>query len=204
MGTTNIILYGASGHGKVILDILQKMNIVVSYFMDDNKELKEINGIKVKSFVLEDIDAEYSCIISIGSNAIRKKIVVENALSYAIVIHPNAVISKYVDIGEGSVVMANAVINANATIGKHCIVNTASVVEHDCFIGDFVHISPSATLCGNVRIGEGTHIGAGATIIPNIKVGKWCTIGAGTVVIKDISDNAVVVGNPGRIIKQNQ
>ncbi len=201
METTNIILYGASGHGKVILDILQKSNIVVPYFIDDNKQLKEINGIEVKQTDLAVKNSEYSFIISIGNNTIRKEIAEKNVLSFATAIHPTAVLAKPIIIGEGSVVMANAVINANATIGKHCIINTAAVVEHDCHLGDFVHISPNATLSGTALVGEGTHIGSGAVVIPNITIGKWCTIGAGSVITKDIPDHAVVVGNPGRVIK---
>jgi len=50
---------------------------------------------------------------------------------------------------------------------------------------------------------EGPHVGAGAVVIPNIIIGKWVTIGAGAVIIKDIPDFAVVVGNPGRVIKIN-
>jgi acetyltransferase EpsM len=58
-------------------------------------------------------------------------------------------------------------------------------------------------LAGNVTIGEGSHVGIGATVIQGITIGKWVTIGAGTVIIKDIPDYAVVVGNPGKIIKYN-
>lgn len=83
------------------------------------------------------------------------------------------------------------------------IVNTGASVDHDCKIDDFVHISPRATLCGNVIVGEGTQVGAASVIIPGIKIGKWCTIGAGTVIIRDVPDYAVVVGNPGKVIKFN-
>ena len=66
---------------------------------------------------------------------------------------------------------------------------------------DFVHIAPNSTLCGGIRVGEGTLIGSGATIIPNISIGKWAVVGAGSVVVSDIPDYAVVVGNPGKVIK---
>lgn len=97
--------------------------------------------------------------------------------------------------------MANVSINPSASIGNHCIINTGSIVEHDCVLSDFVHISPKAALAGNVFVGEGTQIGIGAAVIQGIKIGKWVTVGAGAVIIKDIPDYAVVVGNPGKIIK---
>ena len=83
------------------------------------------------------------------------------------------------------------------------IINTSCSIDHDCTLEDYVHVSPNATLCGTILVGEGTHIGAGATIIPNISIGKWVTIGAGAVIIENVPDHAVVVGNPGRIIKYN-
>ena len=93
------------------------------------------------------------------------------------------------------------VIQPNTTIGKHVIVNTSASIDHDNYIADFVHVAPKVALTGHVEVGEGSFIGAGAVVIPKIKIGKWCTIGAGSVVIKDVPDNAVVVGNPAKIIR---
>jgi acetyltransferase EpsM len=73
----------------------------------------------------------------------------------------------------------------------------------DCKIGHFAHLSPGVALAGNVTVGEGTHVGIGSCVIQGITIGKWVTIGAGAVIIKDVPDYAVVVGNPGIIIKFN-
>ena len=53
-------------------------------------------------------------------------------------------------------------------------------------------------------ITEGSFIGAGSVIIPGKRVGAWATVGAGAVVIQDVPDYAVVVGNPGRIIRYDK
>ena len=53
---------------------------------------------------------------------------------------------------------------------------------------------------GKVVIGNNVFIGADAIILPNTKIGNNVIVGAGTVVTKDIPDNSVVVGNPGRVI----
>ena len=201
-----MILYGASGHAEVIIDTLEKNKIPISYLIDDNPEITEIQ-IKYDVKHSDNIDFEKineEIIFSIGNNKIRKKLALKSSyLKFGIAIHPNAIIGKWCIVDPGSVVMANAVLNANVEIKRHCIINTNAVIEHDCVIENYVHISPSATLCGNVTVGEGTHIGAGAIVIPNIKIGKWCTIGAGSVVIKDIPDHTTVVGNPARIVKKN-
>jgi len=195
-----MVLYGASGHAKVIIDILIKNDIKITAIIDDNTAINNILNFSVNR--KNEVTINENVIISIGNNRIRKKIS-ENLdkQNFGNATHPNAIIANTATIDKGTVIMANAVVNADAKIGKHCIINTNAIVEHDCIIGDFAHISPSATLCGNVIVGEGTHIGAGATIIPNIKIGKWCVIGAGSVVIKDIPDHTKVVGNPAKIIK---
>jgi acetyltransferase EpsM len=145
--------------------------------------------------------SDKSFIIAVGNNMIRKKIVEKVDGVYKTAIHPQAIVSRFAAIDEGTVVMAGAIINADAAIGKHCIINTAAIIEHDCILGDYVHISPNAALGGAVEIAEGAHIGIGATVIQGIKIGRWATIGAGTVIINDIPDYAVVVGNPGKILK---
>lgn len=199
----DICLFGASGHGKVVKDVALSQNISIKAFFDDHptsnflKDTSVFSNDKIKDYL------NFNFIISIGNNKIRKKISEIIKTSFTKLIHKTAIIAPNVSILEGSVVMAGAIINEDTKIGKHTIINTRAIVEHDCIIGDYVHISPSVTITGNVLIKEGTHIGAGAIVIPNVKIGKWVTIGAGTVVISDIPDFAVVVGNPGKIIKYN-
>lgn len=198
-----MILFGASGHCKVILDILFLNGLKVNYILDDNPKQEKILGINV--FKTKKL-YEYNgiAIISIGDNYIRKKVSEKYKFEYIFAIHPKAVISKYSKIGEGTVVMANVCVNPDVNIGKHCILNTGCVIEHDCSIEDFAHISPNVAIAGNVQVGEGSHIGIGSSIIQGIKIGKWCTIGAGAVIIRDVPDFATVVGNPGKIIKLNE
>ena len=197
-------LYGASGHAKVIIDILNESKIAIESIIDDNPKAKAILGIEIKRTEKFDLNSLKNTIISIGNNKTRKKLTSQLKTSFSNAIHPKSIVSKTVSLGEGSVVMAGSVINADAKIGNHCIINTGAIIEHDCIIDNFVHISPRASLAGNVHVGEGSQIGINATIIQNIIIGKWAIIGAGAVVIKDIPDFAVVVGNPGRIIKFNK
>ena len=191
------ILYGASGHGAVILDILEATQQPLVAFVDDNPSLDLFEDYPVwRSEKLITESEAHQLIISIGNNVIRKKIAESLSMAFGTAIHPSAVISRKSSVGAGSVVMPHTTINARTKIGAHVIINTNASVDHDCRIEDYVHISPNATLCGNVQIGEGSHIGAGATIIPGITIGKWCKIGAGAVVIKDVADNLTCVGNP--------
>ena len=197
-----VCLLGIGGHSKVIVEILRLIGYKLQGLYDDNPitHNQEFCGLKVSGPI--DSFESGSGVIAIGDNRIRKNI--DNRLTkvnWETLIHPSAIISADVEIGEGTVIMAGAIIQPGVKIGKHCIINTGVVVDHDCKINDFVHVSPNATLCGNVTIGKGSWVGAGAIIIQGIKVGKNAIIGAGSVIIKDIPDNATVVGNPGKIIK---
>lgn len=194
-------LYGASGHCKVIIDIIRLNNGLVKAVFDDNQSIKSILDIATHPSVGVKT-VEKNLIISIGNNKTRKKIVETlNSNVFCTHIHPNTTIDDKTKIDLGTVIMAGVVINSSTQIGKHCIINTASCIDHDCILEDYVHISPNATLCGNVKVGVGSHIGAGSVIIQGITIGKNVTVGAGSVIIKNIPDNAVVVGNPGKIIK---
>jgi len=194
-------LYGAKGHARVIIEILEQCNVKIDGLIDDNPSIHTLLAYPVQHPPLNKIPADAVMIISIGDNLQRKQISEKYSFSYGKAIHPSSVISTRVIIGDGTVIMGNAIINTGTEIGRHAIINTSASVDHDCRIGDFVHISPNATLCGGVSVGEGTQVGAAAVIIPNISIGKWVTIGAGAVVICDVPDYSVVVGNPGRIIK---
>ncbi len=195
-------LFGASGHGKVVAEAAESAGILILGFIDENASSANIWDYPVLGTVPSDIQ---EIVISVGNNLTRKKIVTRfPSLKFKTIIHSFSSVSPRVQIEEGTVVLSGVSVNSGATIGKHCILNTNSSVDHDCELGDFVHISPNAALAGDVTVGEGTHIGMGACVIQGTKVGKWSVIGAGTVVIEDVPDFAVVVGNPGRIIKYTE
>lgn len=191
-------LYGASGHAKVIMDILKANGINIDGLVDDNPALNELLGYPVyhQQYDLSPM------IVSIGNNAIRKKIVENLSVEFGQAIHPTAVVSSTAIIEEGTVVMQGAIIQACSRIGKHCIINTGASVDHECVIEDYVHISPHATLCGNVHVGEGSWVAAGTIVLPGVKIGKWSVIGAGSVVAKDVPDGVLAVGNRCKVIKK--
>jgi sugar O-acyltransferase (sialic acid O-acetyltransferase NeuD family) len=191
-------LCGASGHAKVIIDILENSNIPIEALFDNDLSITELCGYPI----IHSNHLKSPLIISIGNNKIRKKIASSTNVNFGQAIHNSAIISKNTKIGDGTAVMQGAIIQTGSDIGKHCIINTGASLDHECSIDDFVHISPHATLCGNVKVGEGSWIGAGATVIQGIKIGKWSVIGAGSVVTKDIPDNVVAYGNPCKVMKK--
>lgn len=208
-----IIIYGASGHGKVIGDIVEKNGGQILGFLDDDDSKwgklyfgyrvwggeKYFTGLKEK----EDI----SVIIGVGDNPARKRIkekLAKKNVHFGRAIHPSAQLGRNVTIGEGTVIMANCVVNSDTWIGNHCVVNTSASIGHDNIIGDFVHIAPGAHLGGSVKVGNLTWIGLGASVINNINVAEHSIVGAGAVVIRDVASHSVVGGNPARLLPKNK
>lgn len=198
-----MILFGASGHGKVILDILRRRGVEPEAFWDDQPSVDRLMGVEVMRSP-ENAQCD-QMIVSVGNNRIRALLVERyKNQRFGIAIHPSALIGEDVEIGAGSVVMAGVKINSGARIGAHCILNTGCSIDHDCQLGDFVHISPQATLTGGVRVGKGTQIGAAAVAIPGISIGQWCIVGAGSVLIRDLDDFLKAVGSPARPIARTE
>lgn len=201
----SVIIIGASGHGKVVADIVLCSGDQVLGFLDDQREPGDFH---VGFPVLGKVEAyknypEAWFVIAIGNAAVRAKIsdVLEGVRWYTAV-HPSAVVSPLeTDIGEGSVVMAGAVVNPGVRIGRHCIINSSAVVEHDNRIADLVHISVGAKLAGGVTIGRQTWVGIGAVVSNGLEICADCMIGAGCVVVKDIQVSGTYVGIPARRIQ---
>lgn len=199
-----VIIFGASGHARVIADIVKKSNDEIVGFLDDNAEIQGktiFDGKIVLGDTSEESVRKYAdCyfIIGIGSNRVRKIISDKYSnLKWYTAIHPSSIIGSDVFINEGSAIMAGTVLNTGTVVGKHCIVNTCSSLDHDNILEDYVHISPGSHLAGTVKIGEGTWICAGVTVINNVTIGKNNIIGAGATVIKNIDEeNNTYIGVP--------
>ena len=201
----NVVILGAGGHAKVIADIVIKSGDNLVGFLDDNLEFKNKEicfGKNVLGTTKEIMKyKDYYFIIGIGGNLVRKKISKENDLKLYTAIHPRAIISGDVKIGEGTVIMAGVVINPGTIIGKHCIINTCASLDHDNILEDYVHISPGAHLAGMVHIKECCWIGVGAIVKNNIVINKDNVIGAGAVVVKDIIESGkTYVGVPAKVL----
>ena len=199
-----LVIIGASGHGKVVADIAKRMGNDEIRFLDDNKELTECGGYPVVGDCSQYMSFACDIIVAIGNTKIREQMMcdlIQAGKPIPTLIHPSAVIGENVLIGEGTVVVAGAIINPGTAIGRGCIINTGASVDHDCKIEDFVHVSVGAHVAGTVFIGRGTWIGAGAVVSNNVEICSGCMIGAGAVVINDICERGTYVGIPARCEK---
>ena len=208
-----LIVWGAGGHGKVVLDVVlaaERWREVV--FVDDGPvaEARLFMGHCVRpSSDLETLrEAGFSeFIIAVGNNASRTKcyeVAIAHGLNPATAIHPTAAVSRSASVGHGSVVMPLAAINAATLIGVDCIINTGAIVEHDCIIGDHSHVAPGATIGGGVTIGAWSFVGINASILPFAQVGDRAVIGAGAVVLEAVRPGETVAGIPATPIGKKE
>ncbi len=208
-----VALIGYSGHAFVVADTLLSLGInLLGYFEQKKKESNPFNlpyiGQEEDEKNLEILKEKdtffFACV---GNNRIRSKIIktmLGSGFQTLVAAHPGSFISEFSSVGEGTLAAPGCRVNALANVGRGVILNTGSIVEHECIIKDFAHIAPGAVLAGNVLIGESSFVGANAVIKEGITIGKNVTIGAGSVIIKDIPDNEMWVGNPGKKLDKNE
>lgn len=193
-----IAVFGAGGHGKVVVDAIEcNVGLSVACVVDDRpRPGAALLGYPVaggREVLLARRDEIDGSIVAIGDNRARAaaaRWLGEHGLVLACVVHPAAVVARSAKIGAGALVMPGAVVNADARIGENAIINSGAIVEHDCDVGAAVHIAPGAVLCGGATVGIGTLVGAGAVVLPGVRIGPGCLVKAGTVVTRDMEAGA--------------
>lgn len=207
-----VIILGAGGHSKVLINALQRQsaNIIGITDPDPSKIGENILGVPVigTDDVISKHNQESIYLVNgigmIDNNQRRHDIFYSfknRGYSFTSVIHDSAVISADAVISEGVQIMAGAVIQPGCKVGSNSIINSRACIDHDSIIGVHVHIAPGVTISGGVQIGDGTLIGIGATIIQGINVGAYAIVAAGAVVVHNIPDRAKVIGVPAKVVK---
>jgi len=205
-----LIIWGAGGHGKVVLDIARATGLFSEIaFVDDS--CASPGGSFCDCELLpssEGFDAlkarGHSCfVVAIGNNRARERCFQEGAnrgLALATLIDPSATVSASARIGGSTVVMPRVVVNADAVIGHNCILNTGVIVEHDCHIGDHVHLAPGVILGGSVTVEPYALLGIGTIVLPGTRVGEGAVVGAGAVVLDAVPSGVTSVGVPAKVL----
>ncbi|MDD5265197.1 MAG: acetyltransferase [Candidatus Bipolaricaulis sp.] len=206
----DVVIYGAGGHGRVVLDAaLRVPGLRVVGVIDDASTLRGQRLLTTE--ILGDVSVLSEprfrlcrVVVAIGDPASREAAAARVAaagLGFAAIVHPTAFLAYGVSLGEGAMVLPMAVVHTGGSIGAHAIVNTGAIVEHDCRVGDYAHVAPGARLGGGVIVGRAALVGIGASILPGVRVGECAVVGVGAAVISDVRAGAVVGGSPARILK---
>lgn len=210
----NVIILGASGHGSVIMDCIEKEGKykIVGFLDSIKKKGLQHNGYDIlgSEFDLPFIIHKYNIfggIVAIGDNWTRKQVVskilkIVPKFKFISVVHPNSILGKNVKIGEGTAIMPGVIVNTNSNIGNHCILNTFSSLDHDGNMQDYSSLAPRVGIGGNFTLGKYSAICLGTHIIENIKIGYHTVVGAGSLVLSDVPNNTLAYGSPTSIIRK--
>lgn len=217
MGKKSIVIVGAGGFGREVMEIFKEQNRMsptwdILGFIDEDEKLhgSVINGFPVLGgldWFKQNNKKNLGCVCAIGSCEIRKK-VVERLKTLGVkfynAIHPSVIMSEFVELGEDVIICAGSILTVNIKIGDHVHINLNCTIGHDAIIENFCTINPLVIINGHDHLGEGVYIGTGASFIHEVSVGSWSTVGAGAVIIADLPANIVAVGVPAKVIKTKE
>ena len=211
MKEKQILILGASGHSKMIIDIIHKnkSHNIVGLIDSFKTKGQGVLGYDIIGNV-DDIPAlqeKYNIegiIVGVGDNFTRYKL--KNSISkispeikFISAIHPSAIIAEDVFIADGTIIMAGSAVNVGSKIGHSCILNTNSSLGHDSIMEDFSSLGPGSSIGGNVKIGLCSAICLKAGLNNNITIGSHTVIGAGSLVVNNISDHNLAYGVPAKV-----
>lgn len=206
--TKKICIIGTGGFGRetlsCLIDVFAKENKnpdELACFMVDDQFYNETEIMGINVIRRSDFNVSlYSVVVAVGDPIARKKIVesLPKETIYTTLIHPRAIVSKWVKIGEGSVVTAGVILTCNIVIGKHAHLNLNSTIGHDCNIGDYFTTAPAVNISGNCTFGKCVYIGTNTSVREKTSICDNVVVGMGSVVLKSITEEGVFVGTPLR------
>lgn len=209
-----VVLIGAGGIGKLVVDIIEACNKV-------RKEFEVLGYIVEAQYgapgtmvygkpILGDFDwlekhaGEVEAVCAVGPSELRLKLVKraeEAGTRFCNIINPFAYLSPSLSMGVGNIIGAFVVFGPEVRLGNHVFINHSSAIGEESTLEDFVTVSPLTNIARSCRLSTGSFVSVGVTIIDRINIGEWSMIGGGSTIIRDVPENATVVGGPGRVIK---
>lgn len=206
MDKKSVIVIGGGGHAQVLSEICLLNGFEVKGYIAPlrTSTILGLNWLGDDTLLKDSFVAKQQFAIGIGDQEKRRSLFKKIGMlggEFPVLAHPSAILSKYAEVGEGSIICAKAVVNIGSKVGQNCILNTGSQVDHDCLVKDDVHLAPGVVLCAQVTCGEAAFVGANSILKPGITIGHQSVIGAGSVVVKDIPAKVLAYGSPCVVVE---
>lgn len=204
-----VVLLGAGGHARVLLEILESSAVEVAGYIAPTAANSRVRGIPwlgPDSELVRYADAAQA-VNGVGSvgDATRRVAAYETAvaagMTFRTVVHTSALVSESAQLDDGAQLLAGSIVGAGTRIGTDAVINSGAVIDHDCVVGAHSHVAPGAVVAGEVDVGALAHIGLGARVLQGVSIGTAAVVGAGAVVINDVADYTTVVGVPAVLMK---
>ena len=171
MKKNSILLVGAGGHAEACIDVIEKQ-----------KKYQILGNVGFKNEKIKSTEPRISLFKKL------KKL----KFNLPVIKSPHSIISRYSEIGEGTIIMHGAIIGANVKIGKNCIINSNSLIEHGSRIGDNTHIATSVTINSGVTVNANNFVGSNSTVKQKITIGKNSLIGMDQAISKNCPPNSYI------------
>lgn len=209
-----IVILGAGGFAREVLDVVDAINAHQTTYDVKGYIVESAYGVPGQLVnekpILGDFDwlsgkaQSIVAVCGVGAPELRLRMIKKAAevnIPFITLIHPSAILTRWVEIGEGTIITAGCILTNQIKIGSHVHLNLDCTVGHDAILDDFVTLAPGVHVSGRVHLGEGCYVGTGANIIERVQLGKWSIVGAGSTIVNDVPPNTTVVGVPGKVIK---
>jgi|SRR5690554_252471 len=202
-----ILISGTGGISKEVLCLITDLGkyddvagfIEPDFIIEKGNIPSNIMGKPVLPYSKVDL-TKHVVSLAMGDSKIREKSITQlpEGIEFITLIHPTAVVSEWVEIGEGAIICAGTIITCNIKIGKHAQLNLNTTIGHDCEIGDFFTTAPNVNISGNCTFGDHVYFGTSSSIKQGISIKGDTIIGMGAIVTKNIDEPGVYVGIPAK------
>ena len=193
----DIVIIGAGGIGREVAWIIEEINEVkptwnIVGFVDENSEIqgKILNGYKILGGlgILDKLEVKPYVVVAIANCGVKKDIVAKlgGKFEFATVVYPSVRISRFVEIGEGSIIYPGVILTVNTRIGNHVIISGNCGIGHDTVIGDYSSVLWGSSFSGYDVVGSECFIGVGTNVVQSISIGNGSRVNAGMTAIEDV------------------